>query len=64
MQLAAGQIGEADWNDLLVLGNKKGNEVLEEARVKMEVREEFEGTVDGKEEHRQQLNTQTCLALS
>ena len=55
VQLAAGQIGEADWNDLLDLGNKKVNEVLEEARGKMKVHEEFEGTVDEKEEHRQQL---------
>ena len=55
VQLAAGQIGEADWTDVLDLANKKVNEVLEKARGKMEVHEEFEGTVDEKEEHRQQL---------
>ena len=55
MLFAAGQIGEADWNDLLDLGNKKLNAVLEEARGKMKVHEEFDDTVDEKEEHHRQL---------
>ena len=53
--MAAWQIGEADCNDLLDLGNRKVNGVLEEARGKMKADEEIEGTVDEKEEHRQQL---------
>jgi len=51
VQFAAGQIGEADWYDLL----DKVNGVLEEARGKTKVHEEFEGTLGEKEKHCQQL---------